>query len=212
MHKEIRAKIHKERPEGTYFLVLVPGEYLTDRMSRYSENDTFLGELRIDDGRTIRADQRKKIFATIADTSEHLGYPPEYLRQLLRYWFIAETGADDFSLSNCSVTTARLFLSYIIEFAIEVGAPMEQSALERTDDIGAWLSYALKSKVCAICAKPDADLHHVQAIGMGRDRVTYDDSDHSKISLCRQHHGEAHSEGWGSFSGKWHVYGIVFNE
>jgi hypothetical protein len=52
----------------------------------------------------------------------------------------------------------------------------------------------------------------VDAIGMGRDRKTYDDSGHKKISLCRVCHSEAHTIGWETFSNKYVVVGVVFNE
>ncbi|MHB8171232.1 MAG: putative HNHc nuclease [Thermincolia bacterium] len=51
----------------------------------------------------------------------------------------------------------------------------------------------------------------VDVIGMGRDRREYDDSKHEKIALCREHHTEAHTIGWKTFAGKYHVIGLVFN-
>jgi len=53
-------------------------------------------------------------------------------------------------------------------------------------------------------------LHHVDAIGKGRDRTTCDDSNHEKMSLCRQHHVECHKLGQETFNKKYKVYGIIF--
>lgn len=57
-----------------------------------------------------------------------------------------------------------------------------------------------------------AEIHHWDAIGMGRDRKKVDDSKHRKIALCREHHTEAHAIGRDTFGDKHHVYGILFTE
>jgi hypothetical protein len=69
----------------------------------------------------------------------------------------------------------------------------------------------LENRYCAICGQPQADIHHVKAIGMGRNRRKVDDSQYPKISLCRKHHSEAHNSGWQTFSEKYHVRGIICN-
>ena len=37
--------------------------------------------MRIDDGRRISSDQRKKIYALIKDIADHTGHHPEYLKE-----------------------------------------------------------------------------------------------------------------------------------
>ena len=61
---------------------------------------------------------------------------------------------------------------------------------------------------CAVCGK-DGEIHHVDTIGMGRDRRTVDDSSYRKICLCRTHHTIAHQRGMQAFEQMYHVYGIV---
>ena len=46
-------------------------------------------EVRLDDGRTISVDQRRKIFAIIRDISLWSGHEPEELRQYLEWGFSA---------------------------------------------------------------------------------------------------------------------------
>jgi len=101
-------------------------------------------------------------------------------------------------------------LSFHVYYHHRFFYPFPFLLLDRTDDIGKALWLCLKHKKCILCGKP-ADIHHVQAIGMGMDRKTYDDSKHEKIALCREHHTEAHATGWKTFSKKYHVYGIIYN-
>lgn len=211
MHEYAEIKAYKETKEGTTLIVNIPGKELGEYIKRFSIAGIVKSELRLDDGRTISADQRKKIYATIKDISLHTGHLPEELKELMKYNYMIESGEDYFSLSDCSMTTARLFINHLIEFCFVWDIPIQDSLLDRTDDIGKALWLCLKHKKCVLCGKP-ADIHHVQAIGMGTDRKTYDDSKHEKIALCREHHSMAHQIGWITFSKKYHVYGIKFED
>ena len=73
-------------------------------------------EVRLDDGRTISVDQRRKIFAIIRDISLWSGHEPEELRQYLEWDFCSRAMREWFSLSDCDMTTAREFIAYLISF------------------------------------------------------------------------------------------------
>lgn len=62
-----------------------------------------------------------------------------------------------------------------------------------------------------MCGRP-GEIHHVDAIGMGRDRNRVDDRRMRKICLCREHHTEAHKIGQPTFMKKYHVHGIYYEE
>lgn len=163
------------------------------------------------DRRHISVAQRKKIYATIRDIADHTGYMPEEEKEWLKYLHISRTGDAYFSLSTCSMDTAREFINTILEYAIEHGIPLSERGVERADDIGKYLFYCIKHKKCAVCGR-DGEIHHVDAIGMGRDRRTVDDSCSRKICLCRTHHTIAHQRGMRAFEQMYHVYGIVIPE
>ena len=184
---------------------------LEKHIKRFSKDGKLNGALKLDDGRTISAEQRKKIYACVGDIAEWSGAYPEYTKQLLKCFYIARTGIEDFSLSDCSMSIARDFISYIIEFSFEHNIPFADLGLNRTDDIGKYLWSCLEYKKCCICGL-DGEAHHEDAIGMGRDRLHYDDSKHKKICLCRKHHTEAHQAGIESFRKKYHVFGILFRK
>ena len=165
----------------------------------------------LDDGRHISAAQKKKAHATIGDIAAFTGEVPEVMKAQLKNLYITKTGAPLFSLGDCSMDTAREFINVILDYALEMGIPLMDFALNRTDDIDHYLYACLKLKKCTICGR-QGEVHHVDAIGMGNDRQTLDDSQHRKICLCRIHHTEAHTTGFDSFSNKYKVYGIKFEE
>ena len=95
----------------------------------------------------------------------------------------------------------------MLEYALEEGIPLSEPGVERTEDIGKYLYYCIKHKRCAVCGKA-GEIHHVDTIGMGRDRRLVDDSNYRKICLCRAHHTAAHQRGMKAFEEMYHVYGI----
>lgn len=164
-------------------------------------------ELTVFDGRRISIDQRKKIYATLNDLAAWTGYLPEECKARMKYYYIERTGGELFSLSTCEMDTARSFLNVLLDFCLENGVPLRDTGLDRTDDIYHYLCSCIRNRKCCICGAP-ADIHHVDAIGMGRDRRHYDDSGNEVIALCRKHHGIAHQKGNLEFFRMYHVYGI----
>lgn len=194
--------------DGTSLQIKIPGvdlgQYITEKKARYAE-------IRIDDGRTITSLQRRKAYATIRDISSWTGYLPEEQKEWLKYLYIERTGNPYFSLTDCSMDTAREFINTILDYALEEGIPLSERGIERTDDIGRYLYSCIKNKRCAVCGRP-GEIHHVDAIGAGRDRRHVDDSGYRKICLCREHHTAAHQRGMKAFEQMYHVYGIVVQE
>lgn len=188
--------------DGTV-LTLCPEEPIFREMIR---KNVATVELRLDDGRRISAGQRKKIFATIRDIANWCGHDPEELRRFLTWDFRSRDGGPDFSLSDVDMTTASGFISYLIEFCFRWGVPTREALLDRTDDIGRYLYLCLEHRKCAVCNKR-AQVHHVDAVGMGRDRAGIVHEGMRAIALCPEHHREAHQKG-PDFFNEHHVYGI----
>lgn len=176
-------------------------EYITSRHVKDAE-------LRLDDGRRVTALQRRKAYATIRDIALHTGYMPEEAKEVLKYHYIVKTGRDYFSLSDCSVETARIFINMLIDYALREGVQIQGNLIDNADDIHAYLACCIIHKKCCICGRA-GEIHHEDAIGMGADREEIDDSDKKIICLCRKHHTQAHSLGRERFYKMYHVYGIV---
>lgn len=151
------------------------------------------------DGRTISPEQRKKAHAIINEIADWTGELPDYQKRIMKFEFIAtrmqSLEKELFSLSSCDVTTAKDFITFLIDFVVEHGVPCKFPLYEMCEDIQRYVWINLMKKRCAVCGKDHADLHHFDQIGMGADRDTKYQIGMRVISLCREHHGEAHSNG-----------------
>lgn len=167
-------------------------------------------DLALDDGRGLSSEQRKKIFAIIRDISIWSGHEPEYIRRLLMWEFACKKEMYSFSLSNTDMTTAKEFINYLVDFCFSWDVPTRDALLMYTDDIGKYLYYCLEHRKCAICNKP-AEIHHVDKIGMGRDREKIVHIGLKAIALCRNHHDMAHRDEKMLFEHNF-LYGITLDK
>ena len=168
-------------------------------------------EIQLDDGRTISAEQRKRIYATLRDISAWSGHTPEEAKEWMKYDFIAATGGKYFSLSDVDMTTAREYLSHIIEFCVINGIPCEGSLLERSEDIGRYLYACVLYRRCAVCGKK-ADIHEYDRVGAGRNRESIHHLGQRVQPLCRIHHREVDDIGQKSFDEKYHLSWVRLDE
>lgn len=167
--------------------------------------------VRFDDGRRITAEQRKKAYAILAEIAKHTGNLPEPEKELQKYFYIARYGGPYFSLSDCSVSTARDFISYLIDFCFEHDIGTQDTLLNCTDDINRYLYSCLSNRKCAVCNKK-AEIHHCEGsrVGMGFNRNKIDNVGRKAIALCRKHHNQAHNDEYGFFE-RYHIYGIALD-
>lgn len=208
MHTVVKVEKVREDEQGTQLYITIPGKYIKEMVL---DKHICQAEMRFDDGRHISIEQRKKAYATIADIAAWNGDVPEYMKELMKYEHMKRTGCGYFSLSDCSVDTAREYINTLMEFALENGIPLADPGVNRTDDIGRYLYFCLKHRKCAVCGRK-GEIHHVDAIGMGNDRRKVDDSGYRKICLCREHHTIAHQRGMEVFEKMYQVYGIVIRQ
>lgn len=164
---------------------------------------------------TITPEQRKKIYAMFRDIAESTGNNKEHIKEEMKKRYIQNTEYpnETFSLSNMDKDYASKFIEYIIEFCFEYGIALQDIPYTDLpeDSLVRYLKMRIKNKQCAICGL-QGEVHHVDTIGMGNDRNKLDDSEYRKIALCREHHSEAHSQGWQTFKNKHHVKGVKYKE
>ncbi len=164
-------------------------------------------EIRLTDGREISAEQRKKIFALVRDISVWCGHDPEYIRAYTTFEYRLMSGIEPFSLSNCEMPVAKDYISYLIDFCFTHCVPTRDTLLNQTDDIGKYLYSCIEHRKCAVC-NAKADIHHIDTVGMGRNRNHISHIGLEAMALCRTHHQEAHTMGDKPFCEKHHIYGI----
>ena len=165
--------------------------------------------VRVEDGRRISAIQRRKIYALLRDIADWTGYEPQELKELMKYDFLSqcEDGTRYFSLSDADMTTARNFITYLIEFCVVNAVPCKVSLLQQCEDIERYVYACVAHRRCAICGQK-AEIHEVERVGMGRDRRKIHHLGQLVEPLCRQHHAEVDQLGQKSFDEKYHLQGI----
>ena len=109
------------------------------------------------------------------------------------------------------MTTARLFINTLIDFALEWDVPLYDSLINRTDDINAALYATLMRKKCIVCGVI-GELHHVDSVGLGRNRNEITHIGMRAMCLCRKCHDECHMVGQNEFDARNHIYGIAIDE
>jgi hypothetical protein len=167
--------------------------------------------LQIADGRQISSVQRRKAYAIIRDFADFTGYDREDMKSILKFAFEADSGHEYFSFATVDVTTAREFITFILGIALAWHIPLRQPAMEYQDDLKAFMYQSLRYRSCVICGQ-HADVHHIDAVGMGNDRKLVDHRGRRLIALCREHHQLAHNMGWKTFSETYHVVGVTLDE
>ena len=169
----------------------------------------------LNDSRTISSEQRKKIYALINEISDFAGEMPEYTKRLFKLKFISEQMkglADDiFSLSDCDMTLAKDFITYLVDFVIEHDIPCSVPLRELCEDITRYVWACAKNKKCVVCGQR-AELHHYDALGMGADRTEAIHEGLRAYPLCREHHTEAHALGCKAFDEKYILKPIVIDK
>ncbi|HAA4891979.1 TPA_asm: hypothetical protein GEV19_02950 [Listeria monocytogenes] len=135
----------------------------------------------------------------------------EIVKKTMKQLFAAESYLPkDFSTSNLTVQQARDFISCILEFCFQFDIPLSRAGSEMTDDLNRYLFLCIKYRKCAVTGRR-GEIHHINAIGMGRDRKHYDHTQSLLICLSREMHVLAHKIGWEAFKNKYHIDGIKLN-
>jgi hypothetical protein len=167
------------------------------------------------DNRHITPEQRRKAWALMTEIAAFQGQDKEdtYAEQLSAFTLKhLETLQDGlFHLSTATVTTARAFITMLVEIIIEYGIPTKEPLYGLCDDLTRYTYACLMNKKCAICGRK-TELHHVDAVGMGRDRREISHIGMRALPLCREHHEEAHRIGNQRFLELYHLEPIAIDE
>ena len=164
------------------------------------------------DSRPLSDKQRRMCYALINAIAEWAGSDPEEIKETFKLDFWAErvdTLADKIlSLSNAPMSLVAEFQRFLVAFILTHDVPTKFPLREYVDDIEAYTYFCIVRKKCAVCGK-SAELHHIDAVGMGNDRTQVEHLGREVISLCRAHHTEMHAIGKKDFCEKYHLNGGV---
>jgi hypothetical protein len=160
------------------------------------------------DSRPLSDKQRKMCYSLINAIAEWSGSNTDEIKEAFKLEFWAEkidTLSDKiFSLSNAPMSLVAAFQKFLIGFVLSNDVPLKFALLPYVDDVKDYVYQCLIHKKCCICGKR-ADLHHIDAVGMGNDRNEVQHLGREAISLCRVHHSEYHKIGKIDFFEKYHL-------
>ena len=173
-------------------LIEAPYEDFT-RMCRREYKEV---EITMLDSRPLSDKQRKSCYAMLREIAVWSGYEPDEIKDMMKFNFIGSLVEDmqHFSLSNAPMSLVAAFQTFLARFILAHDVPTRRPMLEYVDDIDDYVLACLAQKKCVICGLK-ADLHHVDAIGAGRDRTEIVHEGMKVLPLCREHHIEAHTIG-----------------
>lgn len=164
------------------------------------------------DSRPLSDKQRRACYALLREISDYTGEGRDSTKEHLKIKFLAEdlgeTADAIFSLSNAPMSLVCAFQRYLVRFILEWDIPCRFPLLDFVDDIADYVYSCLINKKCCVCGK-HAELHHVDHVGIGRDRTEIIHEGMEAMPLCRDHHTEAHALGQDSFNSKYHFDGGV---
>ena len=203
--------------------VITPGRaWLTDRkgwviQTTRPDLPNLSDEVRViwQDSRSITAEQRRKAWALMTEISVYQGqskeetYGEQQAAFTLKHLEILQDGL--FHLSTATVSTARAFITMLIETILEYGIPTKEPLYGLCDDLERYTYACLMNKKCAVCGRK-TELHHVDAVGMGRDRREINHVGMRALPLCREHHEEAHRIGNTAFLERYHLEPLPIDE
>lgn len=168
--------------------------------------------LQMIDSRPLSDKQRKCCYALIGEISDYVGEGRDRTKQYMKLKFLAEdfgeTADKIFSLSNAPMSLVCAFQRYLVRFILDWDIPCKFPLLKFVDDIPDYVYGCLINKKCCVCGKR-ADLHHVEHVGMGRNREEIIHEGMEVLPLCREHHTECHTIGQTSFNEKYHFEGGI---
>lgn len=174
------------------------------------------------DGRRISPEQRRKCYALLGEIAEYTdgirtAETVDEQKRLLKMEFMLKrmeaTERRMFSLADCDMSTAREFITYLIDFIIANDIPTRVPLIDNCDDIAAYMYACTMHRKCAVCGKA-ADIHHCEGsrIGAGVDRTKVHQLGREVLPLCRVHHTELHAMPESEFIAKYHLQKVKLDE
>jgi hypothetical protein len=167
-------------------------------------------EITMLDSRPLSDKQRKSCYAMLREIAVWSGYEPDEIKDMMKFNFIASLVEDmnQFSLSDAPMSLVAAFQTFLARFIVSHDVPTRRPMLDYVDDVQDYVYTCIINKKCPICGKK-ADLHHIDTVGMGRDRNEIIHEGLEVMSLCREHHTEIHSMGKADFFKKYHINGGI---
>lgn len=171
------------------------------------------GHLVVTDPRRFTSQQRALYFALLNDIYNYTGQGTDQLHDFFKEYYKVyyRKSISLNNYSNATVSDVNNMLDLLIDFMFEYNVPFRKGYELLTRDESYFLYNCCKHRKCSVCGK-HADIHHVDAVGMGNNRRKVDNSWREFLAVCRTHHQEVETIGNQLFFEKYKVKGIKLDE
>lgn len=210
----MRAEILKQK--GDILTVKLFDKLTDEEKELYKINGKLFALIELYDPDSITQDQRSHIYALIGDAFYYTGFPKDAWERHLKENFMhfdLMKELPSLKANNMSKVRAGKFIEYIIIYFMQLGIPFRKGQFYLPKESSNYLYWATNEGNCVLCGSPKSDLHHAtDLVGMGNDRTKKSHWESTFLSLCREHHNEAHALGLTLFMEKHIVKPIKLNE
>lgn len=146
-------------------------------------------------------------YAICTDIGKYMGETQEEVKSIFKRNLNIDT------LSDVSIKEMASLINYAIEFCKKNEITLSEKTVQQMD-ADKHIDICKHFKSCLICGKGYMGEHHVDVIGMGRDRDKVDKEfpEAKKLPLCWEHHSELEQISTSKFLEKYHLqdYKIYF--
>lgn len=190
---------------GKGFHVFVPFE----QTHILEKQDCKYADVRFCDGRCISPEQTAKAKILERSIANHTGYHPFEIDQMFKYEFCMDNGYEYFSLSDCEMSIAREFITFLVDWCLDNRIPVKTRADRFVEDWHRYIYKCIENRLCAVSGRSGADIHHCvgSKVGSGRNRKKIIHEGLVCIPLLREYHNECHNDEI-KFMSKYKLFGI----
>lgn len=164
------------------------------------------------DSRPLSDKQRRTCYMLLRAISDYTGMGDDPTKEWMKLKFVVEdlqlTADRMFSLSNAPMSLVAAFERFLVRFILDWDIPTPFSLLKFVDDVADYVYACAISKKCVVCGR-HGEIHHIDRVGIGRDRHDIVHEGMETLPLCREHHTEIHTSGDKPFLEKYHIDGGV---
>lgn len=184
-------------------------------IEHYKIDDRLFATLELFESNSITPAQRRHIYALFGDQSASTGDSVEAWKNLMKVELMHREYLQEYpSLANNKMTKdlASKFIEMIVIYCIRKNISFRKNRKYLPRESSNYVYWATVNRNCVICGKPNAEIHHFDAVGMGRDRTKVDHREHGLLALCYTHHRIAHNKGVQWMYENWHIAPIKLSE
>lgn len=159
------------------------------------------------DPRKARPKQRALFWALMGDIARWNGYEPDDMHNFFYNRYMIRNDGKQISLADTTkntVSDAKELIDDVIDYIFEMQVPVKAGYELMPRNEEHFQFQCLRHRMCVICGQR-ADIHHIDEVGMGRDRTKLDHTQFHLMALCRSHHTEFHKIGIKEFGEKYHL-------